>query len=345
MNKNNTIGIIYAGGTFGSYGKPLASLAPDIFLPILQNILEEKFANESLQILDNHIVKDSSQLTPSDFAEFYRLIINHIADSGLRQFVILTGTDTLSYLSAFLAESFAKTDICVVVTGAMQPLLDSEITDNFVVNPESDASQNLFGACQKAWQGEAGVQVFFSYQHWFAQTVQKIHSHDKLAFVGENFVKNSQCLSDFNPQLWLNHCIKNLDNLCTQLTNTQISTIYLTPMTAEQLAKNIENSLQNQLQAIVLMGFGSGNVPHSVTVEKALQQAKNNHCLVVITTQCPFGGVSATYQAGAWLANCDVLSAGQLTLPAVFARLLWLCANETDFTNRQTIWKNLLNEC
>ncbi|MFO1365890.1 MAG: asparaginase domain-containing protein [Moraxella osloensis] len=33
---------------------------------------------------------------------------------------MLTGTDTLSYLAAFLAESFAGSHISIVVTGAMR---------------------------------------------------------------------------------------------------------------------------------------------------------------------------------------------------------------------------------
>ena len=31
----SAVGIIYAGGTFGSHGKPLASLPAPIFLPVL----------------------------------------------------------------------------------------------------------------------------------------------------------------------------------------------------------------------------------------------------------------------------------------------------------------------
>jgi L-asparaginase len=35
------IQLIYAGGTFGSYGRPLAPLSAEVFLPTLQQLLVE----------------------------------------------------------------------------------------------------------------------------------------------------------------------------------------------------------------------------------------------------------------------------------------------------------------
>lgn len=48
---------------------------------------------------------------------------------------------------------------------------------------------------------------------------------------------------------------------------------------------------------------------------------------MAVSSQCAYGGVSQTYEAGAWLANCGVLTTARLSLPAIFARLLWLTAN------------------
>lgn len=36
------IHLIYAGGTFGSYGRPLAPLSAENFLPILQQLVSEQ---------------------------------------------------------------------------------------------------------------------------------------------------------------------------------------------------------------------------------------------------------------------------------------------------------------
>lgn len=350
LNSTQKLGIIYAGGTFGSHGQPLKSLNSDKFLPILQNILTNHFDGYAQtinwEILPNNVVKDSSQLTPSDFADFYQLIINSY-QQGFRQFLILTGTDTLSYLSAFLAESLANSDVCVVVTGAMQPLLQP-LSPTFEVNETSDASENLFASCRLAVSGEMGVKVCFNYANWHAQTVQKFHSHDLTAFKGSdkiNYPANSFYTFDKqNCKNWLNSHFNNLTQTVKNLSQSKITPIFITPMMADDLAKNIQNALNDKPNALILLGFGAGNIPHNDKVETALQQAFEQNCLVAITTQCPFGGVSGAYEAGTWLAKYYVLTTGELTIPAIFARLLWLSATVNDFGKKMEVWQNLLNQ-
>ena len=141
----NTIQLVYAGGTFGSYGRPLAPLDADVFLPALQKLItSDGQVNHLPEIawLNNTLIKDSSQLSSSDFVHFYSLLLDSYAQ-GHRQFVLITGTDTLSYLGAFLAEAFAGTDICIVITGSMQPLLDSDVLQTYTIDANSDAWNNL----------------------------------------------------------------------------------------------------------------------------------------------------------------------------------------------------------
>lgn len=353
---SSPIGIIYAGGTFGSYGQPLASLHSDTFLPILTKILDSHFASYpnhaeqpvNWQILPNTVVKDSSQLTPADFAEFYQLIVTAM-QSGIRQFVLITGTDTLSYLAAFLAEAFASSNTCIIVTGAMQPLLDSSVLTDYVVNPNSDATQNLFDACKLARHGEAGVRVTFSGENWPAQTVQKIHSHDMLAFVGHHragYPANSYTdkMTTTQHAHWLADKVEALSMVQRALAQAKIATLYLTPMSGEQLALQLQVLLATQPDAIIILGFGAGNVPESTDVKQQLKQAKAQGCLVAISTQSAYGGVSASYQAGAWLTECDVLTTGRLTVPAIFARLLWLTANYEAPSRRRQRWNHVLKD-
>lgn len=348
----SAVGIIYAGGTFGSYGQPLSALPNDIFLPVLSEILTEHFAvypsEVAWQLLPNDVVKDSSQLTPADFAHFYQVIVQAIG-KGLRQFVLLTGTDTLSYLSAFLAESFAGSNICIIVTGAMQPLLDCQVLTSYQIDPNSDATQNLFDACKLARHGEAGVRVTFAGENWHAQTVQKIHSHDLMAFVGHHragYPANSYTdkMTANQHALWLSDTLEQLPAVVNRLQNAHIATLYLTPMSADQLANTLEQLLANQPQGLIIMGFGAGNVPKNAAVIEQLQRAKKQGCLVAITTQCPYGGVSQSYEAGAWLTDCDVLPTGRLTVGAIFARLLWLIASCDTPARRRQRWKHCLKD-
>ncbi|MFT5428785.1 MAG: L-asparaginase, partial [Psychrobacter glaciei] len=47
-NLSDPIQLIYAGGTFGSYGRPLAPLSAEIFLPTLQQLLVEQDSSGNL---------------------------------------------------------------------------------------------------------------------------------------------------------------------------------------------------------------------------------------------------------------------------------------------------------
>ncbi|MDE0490379.1 hypothetical protein NK638_02265 [Psychrobacter sp. A3] len=83
------IQLIYAGGTFGSYGRPLAPLPAEVFLPTLQTLLAEPDHAHHLppiSWLDNTLIKDSSQLTPVDFVHFYQLILAAYAQGHRRLF-------------------------------------------------------------------------------------------------------------------------------------------------------------------------------------------------------------------------------------------------------------------
>ena len=352
----SAVGIIYAGGTFGSHGKPLASLPAPIFLPVLKGILHTHFASYTRdtarkvawQLLDNEVIKDSRQLTPVDFAHFYQLI-NKGLQQGIRQFVLLTGTDTLSYLAAFLAECFASSQVCIIVTGAMKPLLDSQVLHDYVLDANSDATQNLFDACKLAWQGEAGVRVCFAGEHWAAQTVQKIHSHDLMAFVGHHragYPANSYTskITAVQHEGWLADKVAHMTTTAARISHANIAVLYLTPMTVQQLAQRLQDILTTEPHALIIMAFGAGNMADDTLIREQLYQAKQQGCLVAVSSQCAYGGVSQTYEAGAWLANCGVLTTARLSLPAIFARLLWLTANYDTPARRRQRWLHCLKD-
>lgn len=345
------IQLIYAGGTFGSYGRPLAPLAADDFLPALQQLLEDHQGESILPAiawLDNPLIKDSSQLTPEDFVHFYRLLLTAY-QSGQRQFVLITGTDTLSYLGAFLAEAFAGSDICVMVTGSMRPLLDSENLQSYNVDDQSDAWDNLTMALRLAAAGESGVQICFGGEAWPAQTVQKIHSHDLMAFTGHtraaypasSYMKS---MPKARRQHWFEDQIQALDTISTRATYARIQTIYCLPNDPEVLSEQLEALLDKSPCAIILLGFGAGNLPYSTALADSLDAAYKHGHLIVCASQCPFGGVSDSYAAGSWQYEHHVISGARLTIPAIYARLLWLLLRYDTPARRRGRWTYSVNQ-
>lgn len=343
--------LIYAGGTFGSYGRPLAPLMADEFLPALQALLSEQddaIDLPAISWLANSLIKDSSQLTPEDFVHFYKLLLTGYSQ-GSRRFVLITGTDTLSYLGAFLAEAFAGSDICVVVTGSMRPLLDSEVLYAYSLDDNSDAWGNLRESLRLAAAGESGVKICFGGESWPAQTVQKIHSHDFMAFTGHSraaYPANSyiRTLVDTRRQHWLDDQNLITDEIQSRATQACVHAIYCMPNGNTVLHAQLQALLSQPPCGIILLGFGAGNVPYSQELAEDLQAAYERGHTVVCASQCPFGGVSDSYAAGSWQYDYQVIAGARLTIPAIYARLLWLLLRYDSPARRRQRWTYDVNQ-
>ena len=343
--------LIYAGGTFGSYGRPLAPLPAAEFLPALQALLTEQDQANNLPILswlDNSLIKDSSQLTPTDFVHFYKLLLQAYAQ-GSRRFILITGTDTLSYLGAFLSEAFAGSDICIVVTGSMRPLLDSEVLQSYQVDQNGDAWDNLTESLRVASAGVSGVKISFGGESWPAQTVQKIHSHDFMAFTGHSraaYPANSyiKIFADTRRQHWLDDQNLILDIIDSRAEQARIHALYCLPNDTTVLTKQLQVLVDTPPCGIILLGFGAGNVPYSSDLAGALQAAYSKGHMVICASQCPFGGVSDSYAAGSWQYEYHVIAGGRLTIAAIYARLLWLLLRYDSPARRRQRWTYDINQ-
>ncbi len=347
------IKLIYAGGTFGCHGSPLAPLDADIFLPQLEKQLLAN--NYQIETIENNIVKDSSQLNPSDFFEFYQLLLKNY-QLGCRQFVLITGTDTLSYLGAFLAECFADSDILICLTASMKPLFYAE-KQELQIDKNSDAWENLQGAITHCQKNISGVFVCLNKQNWFAQSVKKQHSHAINAFVGDSEINGKtatrypansyQQLTETKRQLWIKNQFNQLTKLKNKLQDLAIVSLFVMPNDVSILEMQLQTLItaskqKNQQLAIILQGFGAGNIPYSSVLAELFELAHQNGYLIVSTTQCSFGGVSASYQAGSWQYQYYVLSAEDLTVETIFARLLWIYLNHSKADERREQWQQLL---
>ena len=350
-NLSDPIQLIYAGGTFGSYGRPLAPLSAEVFLPTLKKLLSEQdnaVTSPAISWLDNTLIKDSSQLTPSDFVHFYQLLLNAYTQ-GERRFVLISGTDTLSYLGAFLAEAFAGSDICIVVTGSMRPLLNSEVIQSYEIDDHSDAWGNLNDSLKLAAACESGVKISFGGESWPAQTVQKIHSHDLMAFTGHSraaYPANSYIRNfpDTRRQHWLDDQQVLLPNITARAEQSKIHALYCLPNDASVINNQLQSLLSQPPCGIILLGFGAGNIPYSDTLADTLNLAHKQGHIVICASQCPFGGVSDSYAAGSWQYDYHVIAGGRLTIPAIYARLLWLLLRYDSPARRRQRWLNNVSQ-
>ena len=165
------------GGTFGCVGEPLAPMPEAEFLPRLQRILPTHLKIECFKAPS---IKDSSACTALDWLKLIQQI-QSLQLQNFQHFVVIHGTDTLSYaaatLSRFLAESCH-----VVLTGSQYPLMNisGDNTREF-----TDATDNLNTALGAVINLPVGVYLAFFHQVMHARTALKTHSTALDAFKGQ----------------------------------------------------------------------------------------------------------------------------------------------------------------
>lgn len=318
IQASDNIHLIYAGGTFGSHGMPLSPLPADVFLPILTARLATQ--DWQITVLDNDVIKDSSALTPTDFVHFYRIILEAYA-KGVRRFVLLTGTDTLSFLAAFLAHALADLHhISLVITGSMQPLFFPNL-DDYHINKESDAWTNLRDALNVV-STQTGVYVQFYHKSLIAYNTQKINSQIDDAFDG---VMATFDQADDRPDLApvLEQKINQLDTLHHRANTIKIQAVHILPNATDILAQSITEAA-NDACVLILIGYGAGNLPYSPTIVSAIDDAIAHGVRIICTTMCPFGGINNNYAAGAWQYDHGIWSSGTLSIAGIYGQALWL---------------------
>lgn len=326
VTHSNAYHLIYAGGTFGSHGTPLSALPAPVFLPALQVLLQAY----DCTIIPNTIIKDSSELTPKDFIAFYQIIYAaHL--TGIKKFILITGTDTLSYLASFLSIGLAHLPITLVVTGSMQPLFYPD-RHPLTLNATSDAWQNLTKAFDFLSQEIKGTVISFNSQILEGNSTQKIHTSNVNAIVGN--------LVDYQAYSKV-HCKILPDFLYDWQNYTNIHTLYCLPNQVDTLSSVLEQFLHTTPTAVIIQGFGAGNLPYSHRIKNAITSLINQNFLLIMSSTCPFGAVSPTYKAGAWQYNLGVVSGRELPIPALYSYALWICITSPPI-HRVALWQNMV---
>lgn len=335
------LAVVYTGGTLGCHGQPLRPLPGARLQPAVEQLLPSW--PQPLHWQAWTVPLDSSQLTPQHWTDLLEQCVGFY-QQGIRHVLILHGTDTLAYTGALLAEALAGSDLQVVLTGSQQPLLQAD----FSIDPDSDAPDNLRQAVQALFQARPGVRIAFAGESWPAQTVQKIHTRDPAAFSGHlragHPAVSYQPLSPALRQRWLAQWQQHWPDTAARLLAGRVLTHYFTPQQPAVCLATLHGLLAQQPDAVILQGYGSGNLPDWPELQAWARTAHRQGVLVVAATQVPFGGTDTRYACTAWLADAQVLPAARLTLPALYARLCWLVARYDSPAQRRRRWRTLLND-
>ena len=300
------IALIYMGGTFGCIGEPLAPMSKQQFLPQLQRILP---LGQKIDCFTAPSVKDSSACTAVDWLKLVHYI-QSLQQQDYQHFVVIHGTDTLSYAAAVLAQ-FLQHSCSVILTGSQYPLLNvsGDNTREF-----TDALDNLNNALDQVLKIPSGVYLSFYHQVLQARTAVKVHSTALDAFRG---LKVEQCIaSAVHPAT----TIQPLDLKKAQDLN--IINLMMFPIGQNQFSQNLQNLLIAPPHFLILQAYGVGNLCVNEQIIMLLQQLKQRGCMVILSSQVLFGGLDQRYAISQWIQKSEILVSDALSQADLYAKIL-----------------------
>lgn len=319
--------LIYTGGTIGMKQDPVTlALSPFDFSQILDEVPElAKFG----YVLDSYSfdpVIDSSDVDIPFWVTLAELIEkNYQSYDG---FVVLHGTDTMSFSASALSFMLENLEKPVVFTGSQLPIgmLRTDGKENLISSIEIAASKREDGRPMVP-----EVCIYFETRLYRGNRTTKYNAETFRAFRSANYPPLAEVgiHIKFNtshiryPSRWGRKLKVN------KKTDSNLVIVKVIPGIPGNVLRAITHI--EGLRAIVLETYGSGNAPTSKWFTSCMEEAVRRGLIVLNITQCHAGSVDMdAYATGKALKNIGVLSGYDCTTEAAVAKLYFLMGQYVD---------------
>ncbi|MBG7612526.1 asparaginase [Polaribacter sp. BAL334] len=332
MSTKPHILLIYTGGTIGMM-KDYASNALKAFdfSQLLDKIPEIQQLNCHIETISFENPIDSSNMTTKFYVDIVEIIEkNYDVFDG---FVILSGSDTMSYISSAISFMLENLQKPVIFTGSQLPIGDLR----------TDAKENLITSIEVACAQKNGIPIiqevclYFEYKLYRANRTTKLNAEQFEAFVSMNHppLAESGVYLKFNEHYLLKNSTKNSTLIVRKELVTDIVILKIFPGITENVVKSILHI--KHLKGVVMETFGSGNAPNETWFVNLIKEAIENNIRIVNVTQCLGGNVNqGHYETSVALKKIGVVSGKDITTEAAVAKLMYLLNENfslSEFTN------------
>ena len=313
--KNPKVLLLYTGGTIGMIENPLElSLKPFNFDQITSEVPELNKLNCTIETIAFENPLDSSNMNFETWTQIGDEIFkNYDYFDG---FVVLHGTDTMSYTASALSLMFQNLTKPIILTGSQLPL----------GQVRTDGKENLITAIEIASKKRDNspvlneVAIYFENQLFRGNRTTKVSSDDFDAFKSYNYPSLAEIGVEINFNL--NYLLKKKNNKLKYEKgfDPSINIVFFYPGI---IIKNVVKSiLSNSSKVVVLMSYGSGNLP----IENELMDfLKSSDKIFLNISQCKAGKIEqGKYETGIQLKKAGVIGVKDMTLETVIVKSMLL---------------------
>lgn len=329
--------LIYTGGTIGMMKDPeTGSLKAFDFDNLLDKIPELKLLDCRITTISFVNPIDSSEMNPDYWVQIAEIIENNYAEND--GFVVLHGSDTMSYTASALSFMMENLSKPIIFTGSQLPIGDLR----------TDAKENLITSIQIAslMKNDAPVIrevcLYFEYKLYRANRTTKINAEHFEAFASLNYPElvESGVHLKVNKQVLLKPNIKKKlfvhKDMCTD-----IALIKLYPGLSEKVFEAILST--PKLKGVIMESFGAGNTSSSKPFLALLKSAIDKGIAIINVTQCSGGSVlQGKYESSAELKKLGVISGKDITSEAAVTKLMYLLGSNIRNKALKTIFETSL---